>query len=183
MTATEQICAGTGLAVQEYDCCCCTALVKALTPQHRSQKYRLKCEDATEPVRAGPAVDRCEGSFGTRRADASLLWLRARGLPAKHKRQAHRSTARRESTGSFRGVVFAAAAQRKSHSAPRRRIEKRRNSHSALSSLCSTNSQELCSEAARALADPALTPSTRQARSALQDTVITGASRAAADEP
>ena len=95
----------------------------------------------------------------------------ARGLPGKHKRQAHRSTARRERTGSFRGDVFAAAAQRKSHSAPRRRIEKRRNSHSALSSLCSTNSQEPCSEAASALADPALTPSPRQARAALQGQV------------
>ena len=61
-------------------------------------------------------------------------------------------------------------------------IAKRRNSHSALSSLSSTNSQELCSEAARALADPALTPSQRQARAALQDTVITCPSRTAADE-
>ena len=149
-------------------------------------KHRLKCEDATEPVtrRDGSlaAVDRCEGSFGTRGFDASLLWLRARGLPA-NTRDKHIG-AQRGARGLAAFAETCLQQQRSAKATARRaaRIAKRRNSHSALSSLCSTHHQEHCSEAASARTARAPTPSPRQARAALQGTVITGASRTAADE-
>ena len=172
--------------MQEYECCCsdCTGEASntaVAAPRPRSSRGNQQAI----PARTISAVDCCDKSPGTRTATTILSCVRPEA--GAQDKQAHRGST--ESLHSeARGLaafadVFAAAAQRKSHSASRRSFEKRRNSHSALSSLLHQFTGALPRGRKRARGPSADAIDATTARAALQATVITGASRTAADEP